>query len=67
MLMAVEMWVKRDHDAEWKRWTAWLDHIAQRLSDDRRRHDHRGATERPVQSHAVAQDSVGSAEAGPGR
>ncbi len=32
MLMAVEMWVKRDHDAEWKRWTAWLDHIAQRLS-----------------------------------
>jgi L-seryl-tRNA(Ser) seleniumtransferase len=32
MLMAVEMWVKRDHDAEWKRWSAWLDHIAQRLS-----------------------------------
>ena len=32
MLMAVEMWVKRDHDAEWKRWTAWLDHIAGRLS-----------------------------------
>ena len=32
MLMAVEMWVKRDHDAEWKRWTAGLDHIAQRLS-----------------------------------
>jgi L-seryl-tRNA(Ser) seleniumtransferase len=32
MLMAVEMWVKRDHDAEWKRWSAWLDHIAQRVS-----------------------------------
>jgi uncharacterized pyridoxal phosphate-dependent enzyme len=32
MLMAVEMWVKRDHDAEWKRWTGWLDHIAQRVS-----------------------------------
>jgi L-seryl-tRNA(Ser) seleniumtransferase len=32
MLMAVEMWVRRDHDAEWKRWTGWLDHIAQRLS-----------------------------------
>jgi L-seryl-tRNA(Ser) seleniumtransferase len=32
MLMAVEMWVKRDHDAEWKRWTGWLEHIAQRLS-----------------------------------
>ena len=32
MLMAVEMWVKRDHEAEWKRWNAWLDHIAQRVS-----------------------------------
>jgi uncharacterized pyridoxal phosphate-dependent enzyme len=32
MLMAVEMWVRRDHQAEWKRWTGWLDHIAQRLS-----------------------------------
>jgi L-seryl-tRNA(Ser) seleniumtransferase len=32
MLMAVEMWVTRDHDAEWKRWTSWLDHIAQRVS-----------------------------------
>jgi L-seryl-tRNA(Ser) seleniumtransferase len=32
MLMAVEMWVKRDHDAEWKRWTGWLDHIAGRVA-----------------------------------
>jgi len=32
MLMAVEMWVKRDHDAEWKRWSGWLDHISQRVS-----------------------------------
>jgi uncharacterized pyridoxal phosphate-dependent enzyme len=32
MLMAVEMWVKRDHDAEWKRWTGWLDHIKQQVS-----------------------------------
>ena len=32
MLAAVEMWVKRDHDAEWKRWTASLDHIAARVS-----------------------------------
>jgi uncharacterized pyridoxal phosphate-dependent enzyme len=31
MLMAVEMWVKRDHDAEWKRWNGWLDHISQRV------------------------------------
>jgi L-seryl-tRNA(Ser) seleniumtransferase len=26
------MWVKRDHDAEWKRWTASLEHIAGRMS-----------------------------------
>ncbi len=32
MLAAVELWVKRDHDAEWKRWTGWLEHIAARLS-----------------------------------
>jgi L-seryl-tRNA(Ser) seleniumtransferase len=32
MLMAVEMWVQRDHEAEWKRWNGWLDHIAQRVS-----------------------------------
>ena len=32
MLMAVEMWVKRDHDREWKQWTAWLDHISSRVS-----------------------------------
>ena len=32
MLAAVEMWAKRDHDAEWKRWTASLDHIASRVS-----------------------------------
>jgi L-seryl-tRNA(Ser) seleniumtransferase len=32
MLMAVEMWMKRDHAAEWSRWTGWLDAIARRVS-----------------------------------
>ena len=32
MLAAVEMWVKRDHDAEWKQWQAWLDHIAEQAT-----------------------------------
>ncbi len=27
LLAAVEMWVKRDHDAEWKMWEGWLDEI----------------------------------------
>ena len=32
MLMAVEMWMKRDHKAEWSRWLAWLDSIATQVS-----------------------------------
>ncbi len=32
MLMAVEMWFKRDHEAEWKQWQGWIDHIAKKVS-----------------------------------
>ncbi len=32
MLAAVEMWVKRDHDAEWKAWESWLAHIAEKAA-----------------------------------
>src|SRR5262249_4897737 len=32
MLAAVEAWVKRDHQGEWKQWEAWLDTIATRVS-----------------------------------
>jgi|UniRef100_UPI004048F907 D-glucosaminate-6-phosphate ammonia-lyase len=32
MVAAVEDWLVRDHDAEWKRWLAWLNFIANRLS-----------------------------------
>jgi uncharacterized pyridoxal phosphate-dependent enzyme len=31
MLAAVEMWVKRDHAAEWKEWESWCRHIAERV------------------------------------
>jgi uncharacterized pyridoxal phosphate-dependent enzyme len=31
MLAAVEMWKKRDHAAEARTWTSWLEHIARRL------------------------------------
>jgi len=31
MLMAVEMWMKRDHDAEWKMWISRLDYVAKRV------------------------------------
>jgi D-glucosaminate-6-phosphate ammonia-lyase len=32
MLAAVEAWVTRDHDADWKTWLGWLDLIATRVS-----------------------------------
>jgi D-glucosaminate-6-phosphate ammonia-lyase len=32
MLAAVEAWVKRDHDADWKTWLSWLDNISKRVS-----------------------------------
>lgn len=32
MLVAVESWVKRDHDAEWQQWVGRCEHIAKRLS-----------------------------------
>ena len=32
MLAAVETWVKRDHEAEWKKWLSYLDTIAKRVS-----------------------------------
>ncbi len=32
MLAAVEMWVKRDHDAEWKQWQSWLDYISEQTT-----------------------------------
>ncbi|HET7696888.1 MAG TPA: aminotransferase class V-fold PLP-dependent enzyme [Vicinamibacterales bacterium] len=32
MLTAVEMWTRRDHQAEWNRWLGWLDHIARHVS-----------------------------------
>jgi D-glucosaminate-6-phosphate ammonia-lyase len=31
MLAAAEMWVKRDHKAEWRQWEAWLDYISERV------------------------------------
>ncbi len=32
MLAAVEMWVKRDHDAEWKQWLSWLNTIGEQAT-----------------------------------
>ena len=32
MLMAVEMWTRRDHKAEWSQWMSWLDDIAKHVS-----------------------------------
>src|SRR5688500_887800 len=32
MLAAVEAWVKRDHDGEWKTWLSWIETISRRVS-----------------------------------
>ncbi|HWC00343.1 MAG TPA: aminotransferase class V-fold PLP-dependent enzyme [Bryobacteraceae bacterium] len=32
MLTAVEMWTKRDHDAEWKQWERWLGTFKEKLA-----------------------------------
>jgi len=32
MLAAVEAWVKRDHDAEWKQWESWLGTIREKVT-----------------------------------
>jgi D-glucosaminate-6-phosphate ammonia-lyase len=32
MVAAVEAWVKRDHQAEWKTWLSWLENISKRVS-----------------------------------
>jgi D-glucosaminate-6-phosphate ammonia-lyase len=32
MLAAVEAWVKRDHEGEWKQWLSWLDTISKRVT-----------------------------------
>lgn len=32
MVVAIESWVKRDHDAEWKKWTARMEHVAARVT-----------------------------------
>ena len=32
MLAAVEAWIKRDHQAEWKTWLAYLDYIAKQVT-----------------------------------
>ena len=33
ILMAVEMWVKRDQQAEWNRWVSWMEQIATRVRE----------------------------------
>lgn len=32
MLAAVEVWIKRDHKAEWQMWLSWLDTIARQVT-----------------------------------
>jgi L-seryl-tRNA(Ser) seleniumtransferase len=60
MLMAVEMWMQRDHKAEWNRWLAWLDHISKRVSAIDGIKTAIREPEGVVESHAHAFNQLGS-------
>ena len=59
MLAAVEMWVKRDHDAEWKQWQAWLDNIAEQATQVTGRHHRDSAARRPLEPCAALAPALG--------
>ena len=59
MLAAVEMWKKRDHDAEWKQWMAWLDAHREARVGDCRRDDDGHAARGIVEPDAFAAAVVG--------
>ena len=57
MLAAVEMWVKRDHEAEWKTWKAWL-RPDWRRSEKSRRRERRRSTAREGLSNRTPQLNI---------
>ena len=59
MLTAVEMWMKRDHAAEWAQWMSWLDDGGQARLEPRGRAHGRGAARGPLQQDAVAAGALG--------
>ena len=60
MLAAVEMWVKRDHKAEWAMWESWLNQIATSVKRvDGVTTQIRQPSRRPFQSHAGAASCSG--------
>ena len=63
MLAAVEAWVKRDHDGEWKTWLSWLDTIAKRVATIDGVKTAVREADRPVEQEPVARHHVGSDEA----
>ena len=65
MLAAVEMWVKRDHQAEWKAVGRLAgDHRGQREENRRRDHQGQPAERRPLEPLSQPQHPVGRREAG---
>ena len=62
MLAAVEAWVKRDHEAEWKKWLSYLDTIAKRVSQDGWNQCGCARAKRAFEQESVPCDLVGSGE-----
>ena len=63
MLAAVEAWVKRDHEGEWKTWLSWLDTISKRVSAIDGVKTAVREPDRPLQPQSLADDQLGSGEA----
>jgi len=51
MLAAVELWVKRNHDAEWKEWENWLDQISKSVTRVN------GVTTRVIQPNSLSNNA----------
>ena len=60
MLAAVEAWVKRDHQAEWKTWLSWLNTRVDARGGDRRRQGGGPRADRSVESEPGARHQLGS-------
>ena len=63
MLAAVEAWVKRDHDAEWRKWLSYCDTISKRVSTVDGVHGERVRARRPGEPQSPADDQLGPKEA----
>ena len=64
MLAAVEAWVKRDYQAEFKVWESWLATISKTVTSRSGRDDRSTAAERFIESFSATRDPLGCGKIG---